>query len=154
MGAVAPSSLNRRVTTLGDHCSPVSSSSARTHRRQQLSTLLWPNQEYHELPLRPLLLTNPKSNSGHLSSAPPTTASPSSSSSPSVGRLGEPPSTQSVSIGSVGCSLAPRHLLLQPLVAGPPESPASHRARKGSGESSVFGSEPKVPSRLGPIPTG
>jgi hypothetical protein len=89
----------------------------RAHHRPLSPIDLRPNQEYCELPLHPLLFTDPKSHSDHLSSAPPTTATPPLSSSPSLGRLGEPLSTKSVPIESLGSRLAPRHHLVRPLAA-------------------------------------
>jgi hypothetical protein len=121
----------------------------RAHHRPLYPIDLEPKQEYRELPLHPLLLTDPKSHSGHPSSAPPTTASPPSSSSPSVGHLGELLSTQSVSIGSKGSELAP---------LAPPSLTTHRRSAgivgepslgEGEWESPVFGSGPKVLSGLG-----
>jgi hypothetical protein len=73
------------VSDAGSHCSP-SSSSSRSSPSTAIPIDLQPNQEYCELPLHALLLTDPKFRSGSLSSAPPTTASPPLSSS-SSGRL-------------------------------------------------------------------
>jgi hypothetical protein len=92
------------------------------HRRPPFPVDLQPNQGYHEIPLRPLLLTDPKFCSGNFSSAPPPTASSPLSSSPLVGHLSEPLYVKPVPIESLGGRLAPRHHHVQPLAASWPNS--------------------------------
>jgi hypothetical protein len=95
------------------------------------------SQEYHELPLRPLLLTDPKFRFGSLSSASPMTSSPPLSSSPSVGRLGKPIYIKTISIKSLGARLAPRHHLVRPLAAGWSDSVNGAAPMKGGNRSPV-----------------
>jgi hypothetical protein len=120
------------------------------HRRPLSPIDLQPSQEYHELPLRPLLLTDPKFRSGSLSSASPTTASPPLSSSPSVGRLGKLVYIKTISIESLGARLAPRHHLARPLVAGWSDSVNGAAPVKGGNRSPVSSHEPgRFLSRIG-----
>jgi hypothetical protein len=113
--------------------------------------LFWANRPYHELPLHPLLLTDPRFHSGSLSSAPPTTASPSPSSSPLVGRLGEPLYVKPVPIESLGARLAPRHHLAWPLTTGWSE-PAGETAPAKGGIPCFLRPQAERPSGAGPSP--
>jgi hypothetical protein len=79
------------------------------HRRPPCFDPLQANRPYNELPLRPLLLTDPRFRSDSLSSTLPMTASLPSSSTPSVGHLSEPLYVKLVPIESLGARLAPRH---------------------------------------------
>jgi hypothetical protein len=116
---LAPSwSSSRRSSTSGERVHHTAFFFCVGHCRPPQFDLLRANRLYHELPLCPLLLTDPRFRSGSLSSAPTTTASPLPSSSPSVGRLGEPLYVKLVPIESLGARLAPRHYLTRPLTAG------------------------------------
>jgi hypothetical protein len=92
------------------------------HHRPSCPVDLWPKQEYHELPLHPVLLTDPRFCSSSLLSTLSTTASLLSSSSPSVGYIGESLTVNSVPIDSIDARLAPWQHLPRRLTTSWPES--------------------------------
>jgi hypothetical protein len=116
---LAPSwSSSHQSSTLGGRVHRAAFFFSAGRYRPPCFNLLRANRPYHELPLYPLLLTDPRIRSDSLSSTPPMIASLSSSSSPSVECLGEPLYVKLVPIESLGARLSPRHHLARPLATG------------------------------------